>query len=62
MKMRLYRISNKARRGCWIFAASEARAKELALADGFVKRLENITSLKDQTEFFRIEEWGRSPQ
>jgi hypothetical protein len=53
--MRLFRVFNRARAGRWFFAESEARARVLALADGFVRKPENITAVKDQTDFFRTE-------
>jgi hypothetical protein len=51
--MRLYRLSNKARTGCWVFADDEQEARAIFLEDGRVRRPENITSVEDQTEFYR---------
>jgi hypothetical protein len=51
--MRLYRLSNKNRHGSWIFAESIQLAKEVFLEEGFVRRIENIKFVEDQTDFYR---------
>jgi hypothetical protein len=51
-EMRLYRIRNKADNGVWVFAETEARALELALASGHARKMENLRVIGDQTDIF----------
>jgi len=52
MSLRLFRLSNKARMGCWVFAENEEEAREIFKLDGRVKSLANITFVQDQTDFY----------
>lgn len=51
--MRLFRLSNRNRQGCWVFAETVERAKTIFLEAGRVKKLENIKFVEDQTDFYR---------
>ncbi len=51
--MRLYRISNKAGNGIWVFAHNKERALFLALVYGHARKLENLKVLADQTDLFK---------
>lgn len=39
--MKLFRCSNKANKGCWVFADNEQEALEIFFRNGNVRKLEN---------------------
>lgn len=54
MSIKLFRLRNKARTGCWVFAESFEEAADITMEAPykFATKKENISLVGDQTNFF----------
>jgi len=52
MAYRLFRLRNKGKTGWWVIALGPETAKEYSLKKGCARKIENITVVGDQTDYY----------